>query len=298
MTNIKQSLVIMAAGRSRRFGLPKQLQNVTEKGNWLMDFAVYDALRLGLHQVVFIVSKDQQQIINQHYKPLSQKIQIKTIVQQQNPAGFEKLTRQFARQKPWGTGQAALAAAEMVNQEFVLLNADDFYGFESLKKAVDFLNQPVNSEQHALIAFRLGNTLTTDKPYSRAVCKTNASNYLSGLKEQTSLKRKGQIAVDQNSLEEFPLNSLVSMNCWAFRPSIFKLLEKSFKDFLNENPKAEAEFFLPKVVQDGIHSNQLQVKVLESHEQWVGLTYPDDFGMVQQYLQKLIRQGNYPEALW
>jgi CTP:molybdopterin cytidylyltransferase MocA len=82
--------VIIAAGCSRRFGQPKQLQNITENGNWLMDFAVYDALRLGLQQVVFIVSKDQQQIIKQHYEPLSQKIHMNALVQQQDPAGFEK----------------------------------------------------------------------------------------------------------------------------------------------------------------------------------------------------------------
>jgi len=298
MTVTNQSLVIMAAGRSRRFGQPKQLQIVTQKGNWLMDFAVYDALRLGLQQVVIVVSEENQQLINKHYKPLSQKIHIKTIVQQQHPAGFEKLTQQFARQKPWGTGQAVLTAVEMVKHDFVLLNADDFYGFESLQKAIEFLRQPVNSEQHALTAFRLGNTLTADKPYSRAICKTTASGYLSALNEHTALSRKDQVAVDQITEETFSLKSLVSMNCWAFRPQIFNLLADGFRNFLTAKPKAEQEFFLPKVIQEGIQSNQLQVKVLESQEQWVGLTYPEDFEIVQDHLLKLILRDHYPEVLW
>ncbi len=265
------TLVVLAAGMGSRFGGLKQLQTVGENGEFILDYSVSDAVNAGFNKVVYIIKKEHEEDFRTTIGKRTEKI-IKTEYAYQDindlPEGFSVPE---GREKPWGTGHALLCAKDKVNTPFAVINADDYYGTNSMKIVADALKEDVPA---CMVGFKLGNTLSENGTVSRGVCEVK-DGYLAKVTEHTAL--------DKNS--GIPLDTLVSMNMWGLQPSIFDELEKGFVEFLknNDNP-LKGEYFLPGLVDSMISRDMLEVKMLTTDDKWYGMTYKEELEMVKQAL--------------
>lgn len=265
------TLVVLAAGMGSRFGGLKQLQPVGENGEFILDYSVSDAVNAGFNKVVYIIKKEHEEDFRTTIGKRTEKI-IKTEYAYQDindlPEGFSVPE---GREKPWGTGHALLCAKDKVNTPFAVINADDYYGTNSMKIVADALKEDVPA---CMVGFKLGNTLSENGTVSRGVCEVK-DGYLAKVTEHTAL--------DKNS--GIPLDTLVSMNMWGLQPSIFDELEKGFVEFLknNDNP-LKGEYFLPGLVDSMISRDMLEVKMLTTDDKWYGMTYKEELEMVKQAL--------------
>ena len=265
------TLVVLAAGMGSRFGGLKQLQPVGENGEFILDYSVSDAVNAGFNKVVYIIKKEHEDDFRNTIGKRTEKI-IKTEYAYQDindlPEGFSVPE---GREKPWGTGHALLCAKDKVTTPFAVINADDYYGTNSMKIVADALKEDVPA---CMVGFKLGNTLSENGTVSRGVCEVK-DGYLAKVTEHTAL--------DKNS--GIPLDTLVSMNMWGLKPSIFEELEKGFVEFLenNDNP-LKGEYFLPGLVDSMISRDMLEVKMLTTDDKWYGMTYKEELEMVKQAL--------------
>lgn len=265
------TLVVLAAGMGSRFGGLKQLQPVGANGEFILDYSVNDAVNAGFNKVVYIIKKEHEDDFKSTIGKRTEKI-IKTEYAYQDindlPEGFSVPE---GREKPWGTGHALLCAKDKVDTSFAVINADDYYGPNSMKIIADALKE---GTQACMVGFKLGNTLSENGTVSRGVCEVE-DGYLSKVTEHTAL--------DKNS--GIPLDTLVSMNMWGLQPDIFSELEKGFVDFLknNDNP-LKGEYFLPGLVDSLISRGMMKVKMLTTDEKWYGMTYKEELEIVRKAL--------------
>ena len=301
---MKPTLVILAAGLGRRFGGIKQLESVGPSGETIMDYSVYDALRAGFGQVVFVIRPEMETVFNetigQRYRkhvPVEYAFQrLETL-----PEGF---TCPPDRSKPWGTAHAILAAKELVREPFAVINADDFYGANSFAVLSEFLQQPESTERstYAMVGFKLRETLTEAGSVSRGCCRCTAEGWLENITEIIGIERDGQNAryLDESGeIQSLSGEQIVSMNAWAFQPVFFKQLQECFTSFLQENVDSDtAEFYIPTAIEYLMRSGRARVKILPTTDTWVGVTHPEDKARVVLAIGKLVDQGKYPRALW
>lgn len=300
---MKPVLVIMAAGLGSRYGGLKQIDRIGPNGEIILELSVYDAVKAGFEKVVFIIRKD----IEDDFKELigdklSKVVKVEYVFQEGTniPEGF---TVPDGRTKPWGTGQAILCAKNVVNEPFVVINADDYYGSESFSLMYDFLSSNDDPYRYSMVGYKLCNTLSEHGHVARGVCAVE-NNYLTEVIERTKIIKKGEKAFyseDDEIWTELDYNSIVSMNMWGFTPTIFERIEKGFKKFLsNEVPKnpLKSEYYIPTIVSEAINDNVAKVRVMKSHDKWYGVTYKEDKQLVRDAIQKLIEQGVYPKDLW
>lgn len=210
------------------------------------------------------------------------------------------------RIKPWGTGQAILSCKGIVNEPFVIINADDYYGKVAFKKLHDFLIEDShrNSEfTMAMAGFILKNTLSDNGTVTRGICVEDEDGYLHRVIETKGIIRNNQGTIDcetEESKDIIQENNRVSMNMWAGYPCFIDYLENGFKEFLLDDSGDELtkEYLLPIIVDQLIKTNRASVKVLETTDKWFGVTYPEDKQAVQDSIKELIEKGIYPEKLW
>ncbi len=300
----KPTLVIMAAGMGSRFGGCKQITPVDEHGHVIMDYSIFDALRAGFGRVVCVIKPEMEAdfraVIGDRiaaHIPVDYAYQTIDRI----PAGF---CVPEERVKPWGTGHAVLCAADKIPGDFAAINADDFYGASAFQAAADFLTGDHPANLHAMVGYRIENTLTENGYVSRGVCETNAEGMLARITERLHIEpREGGAAYIEEGEDEvfIPAGTRVSMNMWAFSHSVLNEMKRLFTDFLQtraaENP-LKAEFYLPGVPDSLIHEGKAQVRMLETGERWYGVTYRDDLEKVQSALKGLRDSGLYPENLW
>lgn len=290
------TLLVMAAGMGSRYGGLKQLDAVGPSGETIIDFSVYDAIRAGYNKVVFIIREDfEKQFKEKISNKYEDKIKVEIVYQD-----LHDLPNSFScpkdRSKPWGTGQAILAARNVISEPFAAINGDDFYGRESFKIISDHYSS-VNSG-FAMAAFQLDKTLSDYGSVSRGICEQNL-NQLVTVVETHGIKKSsaGNIECDRDI--SLLGNELVSMNMWGFMPSIFDHLEKMFNEFLDENiSDLKSEFLIPSVVNDLIEKNIEKVQVLKTKSTWFGVTYIEDKPFVKNQIKELIQTGIYPEKLF
>lgn len=299
---MKPTLVIMAAGMGSRYGGLKQIDPVGPSGEIMIDYAVYDAIRAGFGRVVFIIRRDIErpfrEIVERH---IARRIPVDYAMQalDQLPPGFQPPAH---RTKPWGTGHAILTARERVQEPFVVINADDFYGrtaYEALAAALRGVNP--TAPDYFLAGYRVGDTLSAHGAVSRGVCEVDAQGYLRRVVERTHIERRGDQIVAQAEGAEIALASdtPVSMNCWGFTPALFPQLEQSFVDFLAQQGRdPKAELAIPTIVDRLIAAGSATVRVVPASAQWLGMTYPEDRSIVRAGILKLIERGEYPASLW
>ena len=300
----KPTLVIMAAGLGSRFGGCKQITPVDDRGHAIIDYSIYDALRAGFGRIVCVIKPEMEAdfraaIGDRIAKHAELVYAYQTL--DRLPEGF---TVPEGRVKPWGTAHAVLCAADAIEGDFAAINADDYYGPGAFHLACDFLAAPHDGGDHAMVGYRIENTLTENGHVSRGVCSVDEDGMLRSIDERLRIEpREGGAAFteDGENYSFIPAGTKVSMYLWAFRHGILDEMKQRFVNFLNtnavENP-LKAEFYLPSVPDALIREGRASVRVLETGERWYGVTYREDLEKVQAAMAELRRSGVYPEKLW
>ncbi len=302
----KPTLVIMAAGMGSRFGGLKQLTPVGPNGQKIIDYSIYDAVLSGFGKVVFVIKhaieKDFKELVGNH---VAQSVPVEYVYQELDclPAGYEVPE---GREKPFGTGHAILCCRGVVNEPFMVINADDFYGRETYRILADFLSQPQPTDkmQFAMAGYILENTLTENGYVSRGICSTDENGRLTDLVERTRIELvdgKAQFSEDGGkTFEPLPAGCAVSMNAWAFPTAMLGHLEELFCEFLDttvkENP-LKAEFYLPFAVNSMMAAGKAETTVLRTGEKWYGMTYAEDKDDVVNAITAKTANGEYPEVM-
>ncbi len=294
------TLLVLAAGMGSRYGGLKQIEPVGPSGEAIIDYSVFDALRAGFGKLVFVIRKDIEQAFKEFVGARFEKqIPVEYVYQELDklPAGFKVPE---GRTKPWGTTQAVLMTEGVINEPFAMINADDFYGAESYRVLAEHLKS--GSEDYAMVGFVLRNTLSDFGTVARGVCQVGNTGYLTGIVEMTAVARDGNAAKNTDAnckVTQLTGDEPVSMNYWGFTPKIFPQLREYFTKFLKENGNdLKKECYIPNTVNDIIVAGQGRVKVLRSNDPWFGVTYREDHPHVVASIQRLVKEGKYPEKLW
>lgn len=300
----KVTLVIMAAGIGSRFGGGiKQLEPVGSNGEIIMDYSIYDALEAGFNKVVFVIRKDLE---NDFKEVIGNRIEKVTEVayayKELNHIPEQFKDKLEGRKKPWGTGQAVLCCKDVTKEPFLVINADDYYGKEAYRESYKELVKEHEGTDISMVGFILKNTLSENGTVTRGVCKIDENHMLQEIEETYGIEGRGDYAVAKKEGEEIrlDLNSAVSMNMWGLQPEFFEILESGFAEFLGGIKKEDvkAEYLLPRIIGQLLKEEKAQVKVLESNDQWFGVTYKEDKGAVVEAIKGLVASGVYPEKLF
>ena len=298
----KTALVIMAAGIGSRFGTGiTQLAAVGPSGQIIMDYSIHDALEAGFNKVVFIIRRD---LYDDFKRIIGDRIEKKTEVAYafqelgDLPEGFSVPE---GRTKPWGTGQAVLAAAGVLSEPFMVINADDYYGKEAYRLVHDYLVKEPDKEEgirHICMAgFRLGNTLSDNGGVTRGICQIS-DGHLSGVTETKNIFKTADGAEIRDGEKSVPVDTgcLVSMNMWGLTPDFVEVLRTGFVDFLKDpsGDPLKKEYLLPILIDQLIREGRFEVDVLETADEWFGVTYQEDKAAVTEAFRKLTEAGLYP----
>jgi UTP-glucose-1-phosphate uridylyltransferase len=295
---MSRTLVLMAAGAGSRFGGPKQTTPVGPHGEWLLDYALFDAVRAGFDQAVCIIRDELRPHFDELAARVAGRIDVRHVAQRLDdlPPGVPV----GARTKPWGTGQAVLTVRSIVTTPFAITNADDFYGRDAYVQGADACDVSANDDSATVVAMRLDRTLSPYGPVKRGWAQTRDER-VTRLEEVMGVERKNGAleAQGRHAGTHFDGSELVSMNFWVFAPSIFRLLQGKFDDFLRAHgTDTDAEFLLPEVVNELIAEERLVVHAKEAPGPWFGLTYREDLEEVSRGLKELHMKGVYPARLW
>ena len=264
------TIVIMAAGMGSRYGGLKQLEPIGSNGEVFMDFSIYDAVKAGFNKAVIILKKENEADFR---RVIGNRIESKidtTYVFQQLPPH---------RAKPYGTAEAVLCCKDTIKTPFGVINADDFYGYEAYAKMHQHLT---SSKDSAMVAYYLKNTLSDGGTVARGICKLD-NGYLTEIDEQLSIPHDN----------DYPDDTIVSMNFFGLHPEFFPLMESSFEQFLKTADINKDEFLLPRVVDQHIKNGNIKMKVLSSNDLWHGITNPEDKDIVIAAIRKIEAEGKY-----
>lgn len=302
MQNNKPTLVILAAGIGSRYGGLKQLDTFTPEGDTIIDFSIYDALEAGFGKFVFIIRKSIEKEFRAEIDPkVAGKAEVEYVFQE-----IDKVPEKYFnpdRVKPYGTGHAMLMAKDAVQENFAIINADDFYGRDAFVEMAAYLKSiDKNSHDFSMMAYMLKNTISEHGFVSRGECAVDENGFLTNVVERTHIERiNGELMRkdEQGNFVPIDENTVVSMNFWGFTPKCFEYTESLFDDFLEENKgNIKSEYFIPLIVNGYLENGTGTVKVLTSDAKWFGVTYKEDKESVQKEIQALKDNGIYPKDLW
>ncbi len=297
------NLVVMAAGMGSRFGGLKQLTSVGPNGEFLIDYSVYDAIKAGVDKVIFVIKEEHLEMFHDTVgKRLAKHVKIEYAFQKIDdlPEGVEI---DFERVKPWGTGQAMLASRDYVDSNFMVINADDFYGrdaFVTLGNYLKNVKSDDDKEHYAMVAYKLINTLSKNGFVSRGVCDVK-DDYLEEIIERKHVGYVDDrlVYVDNDEMIDIDKNTPVSVNLFGFTPKVFERAEEYFKEFfMDDKDKHEREFYLPTIARKVIEDGSADMRVLKTTSRFNGMTYKEDLEGVKEYIRELIEKGVYPDNLW
>ena len=297
---MQTTLLIMAAGIGSRFGGGiKQLEPVDEQGHIIMDYSIHDAIEAGFNKVVFIIRKDIENefkdVIGNRIEAVckAHSVTVEYVFQDINDIPGELPE---GRTKPWGTGQAVLAAKDVLTTPFVVINADDYYGKEGFCEVHDYL---VKGGQSCMAGFVLKNTLSDNGGVTRGICKMDEYNNLTEIVETSNIVKNAEGAeADGVKLDT---ESLVSMNMWGLAPEFLKTLESGFQYFFEKvvpENLIKAEFLIPTFIGELLAEGRISVKVLRTNDTWYGMTYKEDVVAVKDSFREMLEKGIYREELF
>lgn len=297
-------LVIMAAGIGSRFGGLKQLQPIDDNNNFIIDYSIYDAIRVGFDHVVFIIKKEfydefKETIGNR----IAKYIDVDYVFQGNDVAvGDYKIPED--RIRPLGTGHAILCAKPYIKSDFAVINADDFYGFDAYKVASEFLKTNKDQDKYALAGYEAINTTGKSGTVKRGVCSYE-DGILTGIVESVIEKKDDKLfatpITHENAIGEYiEDDKLVSMNLFAFTKKFLNYLQDYFNEFLeaNKNDLSTCEFFLPTAVSNLIKAGKSKVSILSTSAKWYGITYKEDLIEVKDAVKDMVNNGIYKDNLW
>ena len=308
-------LVIMAAGMGSRYGGNKQLDQITEQGDIIMDFSLYDAWQAGFRRVCFIIKHDFEEVFRQHIENgAGKKYEVYYAFQEGTdlPEGY---TLPEGRTKPWGTGQAVLSARDIIDAPFAVINADDYYGKEGFAKIYDFLINKADASHNCMVGFEVEKTLSENGTVSRGICKAK-DGLLTDIVEHLKIGKEPEFnedgtpnplagkvtdTYDDGTKEIIPSDSPVSMNLWGFGAEYMEVLKAGFTvaldRILKENPM-KGEYYIQTPINSQIADGSATYEVLTSSDKWFGVTYKEDKPEVVKKFASLKADGIYPEYLW
>lgn len=298
----KKTLLILAGGLGSRYKGLKQVDGILDNGSPILEYSIYDALEAGFSKVVIIVNSLIPQSYIERLNAISEAkgFELHWVYQEMNSIPLQGFDYP-EREKPWGTAHAVLCAKYAIQEPFIMINADDFYGKEAyLLAAHEIDHHHISDSEFGMIAYPVGTTLSGHGTVARGICTLDAENYLVRVDEQTSIQRLNASIIYTENGENIKLDpdTLVSMNFFIFNPHIFCSLEAYFYDFIESDPTSRQEFYIPSAVQRMMDENKVRVKVKASPSQWMGVTYADDKKHIKDFLMAEIQKNRYPENLW
>lgn len=301
---MKPSLFVLAAGMGSRYGGLKQLDPLGPQGQTIMDYSIFDAIRAGFGKVVFVIRKDFEEDFRRSIlSKYEGHIPVEVVFQSTDklPEGY---TCPEERTKPWGTNHAVMMGADVINEPFAVINADDFYGRDAFAViAADLMRERTRKGDYSMVGFRVGNTMSENGSVSRGVCSVNADGNLTKVVERTGIAYDEDHRIcfldENNETEYLDPSTPVSMNLWGFTPDYFSYSDREFRRFLDKcltTPKAE--FYIPTAIDTLINSGEATVKVLDTTSRWFGVTYAADRQGVVDKLAALHAAGEYPDTMF
>ena len=300
----KPVLAVMAAGMGSRYGGLKQIDPVGSHGQLIIDYSIFDARRAGFETVVFIIKHEIEAPFKQAIGDrLSKVMDVRYAYQQLDdlPEGYAVPA---GREKPWGTSHAILAARDVIDGPFAVINADDYYGPEAFRVIYDYLSTHADGGkyQYCMVGYQVKNTVTENGSVSRGVCEVGPDGMLTSVTERTKIVQAPDGVIryaDGDAWVDLPGDTLVSMGCWGLTASFMQEAQARFSAFLAGNLPTnplKCEYFLPTIVSDLIADGKAQVKMLHSHDKWYGVTYREDKPGVVAALARLTEEGVYPKT--
>jgi dTDP-glucose pyrophosphorylase len=290
------SLLILAAGMGSRYGGLKQLDAFGPNGETIIDYSIYDALEAGFKKLVFIIRKSfADEFVDRMESRWKDQVNMDYVFQELDMLP-DHYTCPEERIKPWGTGHAVWVAKSAIHEPFGVINADDFYGRQSMKVLFEYLKE---EKEFAVIAYLLKNTLSEHGAVNRGICEVDNHGFLKKIAERKNIQKADHIFFEADGLRHvLKPDTLVSMNMWGFRENYFQWAETFFSEFLENNlNNLTAEFYIPDLIQYLIDQSILKVNVLNSDSHWIGVTYKEDKPSVQAAFNKMISEGLYPSRL-
>ena len=298
-----KTLVIMAAGMGSRFGGLKQIEPIGPNGEFIIDYSIYDAIRLGFQKLVFVIKEENYEIFKEKIgKKIEDKIKVCYAFQKLSdiPDGYDL----GKRKKPLGTAHALYAARDFIDDSFAVINADDFYGYNSLKEISNFLDKKqIESEEiYALVGYKVINTITENGSVKRGICNIK-NNKLISLEESKIEKINDTLVATPLSNEiskEIENDTLVSMNLLGFPKEFIRHIEENLEDFLQKNIDTieASEYLIPDVITKQIENKNAEVIVLTTDDKWYGITYKEDKKQVVESIKDMVDKGVYPNKLF
>lgn len=299
----KITLFVLAAGMGSRYGGLKQMEGFGPNGETIIDYSIYDAIKAGFGRVVFVIRPDMEEAFKEIFlEKYKGKIDLDYCFQSVDmvPDWYELNPERI---KPWGTGHALLMAKDKINEPFLVINGDDFYGRESFKIGADFLRNECTEDTYVIPAYRLENVLSDAGTVKRGVCTTK-DGYLIRIDETFDIERGNDGNISGVTWDGRPMKNLsndtpISMNMFCLHPSSFKKFDRDFEKFLKKNEdELKGEYLLPVELSELITRGEIKMRVLETPAEWFGVTYKEDAIMVRNKLKELVEKGEYPEKLW
>lgn len=295
-------LVILAAGMGSRYGGLKQIDEIGNHGESIIDFSIFDAIKAGFRRVALIIREEFRAAVEEK---LGRKIRpyVDLIYIDQNieelPEGY---VNPEGRIKPWGTTHALLACKGKIDGPFAIINADDYYGPHAYKQIYDFLKNDVKPFEYAIVAFKCVNTLSENGSVTRGLCQEK-DGWMCSIEEIQEIYRKDDAIFYKKDDKEYPLSGQepISMNYWGFDENIFELADEVFREFLEREydvNSLKCEHVIPTMVKELLEKDKIRVKMLTSEDNWFGVTYREDKPLVAQMIQRKKDEGLYPENLW
>ena len=297
-------LVVMAAGMGSRYGSLKQIDPVGNHGQLIIDYSIYDAIRAGFERVIFIIKhEDDAEFRAAIGDRLNGHVQVDYAYQELSdlPDGF---TVPDGRVKPWGTTHAVLAARDLLDGPFAVINADDYYGPEAFRLIYDHLTAHPAGDEYAMVSYLLGKTVSEYGAVTRGICDMTEDGYLQAIVERKGIEKDGdggRFTEDGETYTRLPGSTVVSMNFWGFTGGFIDHARRMFPQFLQRTMQTDpmkGEFYLPAAIGQLLDEQAAQIKVLKSHDQWFGVTYREDKPLVIESIARLTAQGAYPDDLW
>lgn len=300
---MKKTLVVMAAGMGSRFGGLKQIEPVGPNGEFIIDYSVYDAKRAGFEKIVFVIKKEIENTFKETIgKRLVGKIEVAYAFQEIADIPEEKKYLIPRREKPWGTVQAVLSAKNVVDGDFAVINADDFYGYDAYLKASQFLEESKNENEYACITYPCSVTASKFGSVKRGVCFVEDDLITKIIESKVTLHDTYISAEPLVGGDAFQvaLDQPVSMNVFAFKYRFFDYLEEYFTNYFKQDDETilNGEALLPELVKDKIMAKEVILKNIVSESLWYGITYREDLEALKSSIKTLIEKGEYPEKLW
>lgn len=293
-------LVVMAAGLGSRFGGLKQMEPITEENEIILDFACYDAVKAGFEDIVFVIKPEMEEVFKERVlAPMKGHVNTSYVFQDmtQLPEGYSVPE---GRVKPWGTCHAVMAAKDILDGPFAVINSDDYYGKDAFKKVYDFLCENKDESTFCMAGYYVENTLSDQGTVTRGVCMTE-DGYLTEIDETKEIGRCEDGVIRGAGDMAIADGTAVSMNFWGFTKNMMDEMIDGFPAFLDriaETDPMKGEYLLPIKVGEMLEEGKCRVRVLEATDKWYGVTYKEDKEIVMEAFRKMKAEGKYPQKLW